>query len=181
MRWQDLFADLEGMLRHAERLERESEVAERTRHERAEVSWLDRAAASLGCELTVGTAGGRVRGRLDDLGQDWLLLEETSRRTVLVPTASVDDVVGLRRQADGYRGMGRRFGLVTALRAISRDRAAVALHHRSGTVTTGTIDVVGQDYVEVAEHPADVTRRGAAVTGQRVVTFAGLDVLRRAG
>ncbi|AKU16241.1 hypothetical protein [Luteipulveratus mongoliensis] len=180
MRWQDLFADLEGQLRHAEQRDRIAEVADRTRRERATVAWTDRAAVSVGSSITVVTAAGPVVGVLEDLGEDWLLLEETGRRTALVPTASVLSLVGLAQQSDGHRGFGRRFGLSVALRAVSRDRAPVVVHDVAGSATSGTIDRVGADYFDLAEHPADVVRRPGSITGERTVTFAALAVLRRA-
>lgn len=180
MRWQDLFADLEGQLRSADRRERDAEVAELTRHERASVGWLDRAAGSLGARITVHTIVGPVRGRLDDLGSDWLLLEEETRRSTLLSAAAVAGVTGLTQRADTDPGRGRRFGLRTALRALSRDRAVVTLGDAAGGMFTGTIDRVGADYLDLAEHPADVARRPAAVTGERLVTFSGLVLVRRA-
>ncbi|MDE9367733.1 hypothetical protein PZ938_19115 [Luteipulveratus sp. YIM 133132] len=180
MRWQDLFADLEGQLRQAQLRERDAEVADRTRRERATVSWTDRAAASIGATLTVATAAGRITGRLDDLGQDWLLLEESGRRSALVPVAAVVGVVGLAVHADDDHGLGRRFGLTVALRAVSRDRAPVVVHDVVGGVASGTIDRVGADHFDLAEHPPDLPRRPESVTGERVVPFAGLAVVRRA-
>ena len=128
--------------------------------------------------MVVTTAAGQVRGRLDDVGRDWMLLEETGRRTAVVPLAAITSVVGLSRHSDEDRGMGRRFGLGSALRAISRDRAPVAVHDDSGGLSTGTIDMVAADHLELAEHPADALRRGPAITGHRVIPFAALAVVR---
>ncbi|BDZ58843.1 hypothetical protein FB554_2045 [Barrientosiimonas humi] len=179
-RWQDLFADLEAQLRHAEQRELDAEVSDRTRRERSEVRWLDRAAANLGASLVISTAVGPVAGRLDDLGRDWLLLgDERGRQATLLPAAAVLGVSGLGRAADGDEGLGRRFGIGVALRAVSRDRAAVELRDTAGSHVAGTIDVVGADYLEVAEHPVDVPRRPDSITGMRVVTFAGLVLVRR--
>lgn len=181
MRWQDLFADLEAQLRHEQQRELDAEVSDRTRRERAEVSWSDRVAAALGATLTISTSVGDVTGRLDDLGRDWLLLEETGRRSALLPMSAVLRVAGVGPAVQSDPGMGRRFGLGVALRALSRDRAPVVAHDLSGGQTAGTIDVVGADYLEVAEHPVDVPRRPEFVTGRRLVTLSGLAVLRRAG
>jgi len=179
VRWQELFADLEAQLQHAGQRDRAAEIADRTRRERATVSWSDRAAASIGAAVTVVTAAGPVRGRLDDLGQDWLLLEEDGRRTALVPAAAVASMVGLTALSDDRLGLGRRFGLGVALRAISRDRAPVVVHDLAGGQASGTIDRVGADYFDLAEHPADLARRAESVTGERAVMFGQLAVLRR--
>ncbi len=180
MRWQELFADLEGQLVAAEREERRAQISERTRAERARVQLADRFAASRGRQVTMVTAAGPVSGRLDDLGRDWALIDETGRRAALVPLDAVVSVVGLVRGSDDDRGSGRRFGLGTALRGISRDRAAVAVHDRAGGLCTGTIDIVGADYLELSEHPADAVRRTGAITGRRVVPFGATAVVRRA-
>jgi hypothetical protein len=87
--------------------------------------------------------------------------------------------VGLGPAADPT-GAGRRFALGFALRGLSRDRAAVAVHDRSGAVHTGTIDAVGRDVLELSEHAADVARRPANLTGRRLVPFAAVVLVRPA-
>jgi hypothetical protein len=65
------------------------------------------------------------------------------------------------------------------MRAVSRDRAVVDVVDVDGAVLTGTIDGVGQNYVEVAEHSADVPRRAENVLAVRAVPFTGIAVVRR--
>ncbi|MEO5609711.1 MAG: hypothetical protein ABIQ61_08335, partial [Ornithinibacter sp.] len=92
MRWDGLFADLEGQLAADERRELDSEVAERTRRERAGVDLAGRLAAA-GEELTLTLDGGTsFAGTVADLGSDWMLLragEGVAGREVLVPLAGV--------------------------------------------------------------------------------------------
>lgn len=180
MRWQDLFADLEAQLVAEQRREVQAEVADRTRRERAEVTVLDRAARSVGRTVTVVTAAGVVRGLLEDLGKDWLLVQEHGRHAALLPMSGVTAIVGLAPRSDDDRGLGRRFGVGVALRAIARDRASVAIHDIAGGLATGTIDRVGADHLDLAEHPADAVRRTTALTGHRVIPFAAIGVVRRA-
>lgn len=178
MRWQDLFADLEAQLRHAQHQELSAQISDRTRAERAEVAWGDRLAAALGAHLNITTTGGAVSGGLEDLGRDWCLLSGAA--TTLVPFASVVSLSGLRPAAQTGQELGRRFGLAVALRAISRDRAAVEVRTAGASAgVTGTIDVVGADYLQLAEHAADVPRRPDFVTGERLVPFAALAFVRR--
>jgi len=75
MRWEGLFADLEGQLAAEQRRERDDEVAERTRRERALVTLPARLAAAVGGPLRIILVGGRqVDGDLEDLGEDWVLV-----------------------------------------------------------------------------------------------------------
>lgn len=179
MRWDDLFDDLEAQLAAAEREEALAEVPERTRTERAQVGWFDRVAGAVGETIACATPAGVVQGRIADLGKDWLVIEESGRGSALVPAVSVTSIGGLGRRSDAAPTAARRFGLGVALRAISRDRAPVALTDRAGGLWTGTIDFVGSDHVEVLLHPSDAVPRGSAVTGRRVIPWSAIAVVRR--
>lgn len=179
MRWDALFDDLEGQLAEAARREWEAEVADRTRKERAEVRWDERAAASIGCTLAVMTGAGRVTGVLRDVGRDWLLIDLVDDRPAIVPTRSVLSVSGLLARSESHPAR-RKFALGVALRAVSRDRLPVAVHDQRGGVVVGTLDLVGMDYLEIAEHPADTVRRDEAITGRRVIPFDAVASIERA-
>jgi hypothetical protein len=47
-------------------------------------------------------------------------------------------------------------------------------------VLGGTLDRVGADYVELAEHPADAPRRAEAVQGVRAIVIGAVAVVRTA-
>ena len=67
------------------------------------------------------------------------------------------------------------FGLGFALRALSRDRATVAVRLAGGgPVLVGTIDAVGADHLDVAEHPEGLPRRRENVTAVTTVPFAAI-------
>lgn len=180
MRWEGLFADLEGQLAAEERRELDDEVAERTRRERALVTLTDRLAGAAGSPVRLGLGTGiRVQGVLADLGDGWVLLRaQGSGREQLVPTASVSTVSALGARVEAARS-ARRFGLGYALRALSRDRATVALSLAGGgaapgAVLIGTIDAVGADHLDLAEHPEGVPRRRENVTALTTVPFRAL-------
>lgn len=174
MRWEALFADLEAQLEAEERWGLEAEVADRTRRERAAVGLHDRLAAAGDRTLVVRLSGGSaLSGTVADVGRDWLLLAGGAARPTLVPFTAVLSVTGLGRRA-APAGVARRFGIGAALRVLSRDRATVALTDTAAAVTTGTIDAVGSDYLELSEHPADEPRRAGSVVGRRVVPFSAL-------
>jgi hypothetical protein len=176
MRWEGLFADLEGQLAAERRRERDDEVAERTRRERALVTLPGRLAAAVGAPVRISLSGGRqVEGDLQDLGEDWVLVRTAAdAHEVLVPLAAVVALRSLGSQSAPARS-ARRFGLGYALRALSRDRATVVVSVQGdGPRLLGTIDAVGADHLDLAEHLEGVPRRRENVTAVATVPFAAL-------
>ena len=204
MRWEGLFADLEGQLAAEERRELDDEVAERTRRERALVTLADRLAGAVGSTVRLGLGAGlHVQGDIADLGDGWVLLRDPATgREHLVPTAAVVTVSALGARVETARA-ARRFGLGYALRALSRDRATVAISlsgvgasagagvsagpgagpgsgvgfgwsAAGGSVLVGTIDAVRADHLDLAEHPEGVPRRRGNVTAMTTVPFQAL-------
>ena len=182
MRWQALFDDLEAQLAAAEAAELQAEVADRTRREAGLVRMVDRLDAATGQEVSVALGpAGMLRGRLLDAGTDWLLVEETGAREVLVPLGAVLGITGLVAQSGvpGAEGeVGRRLDLRWALRALARSRAGVALVLRDGSGISGTLDRVGTDHVDVAEHAPGESRRASAVRQVRLIPLAALVLVR---
>ncbi len=180
MRWDDLFADLEGQWDRELRRDLDHEVADRTRRERASLGLYERLAAAGDATLRVTVRSGDVlTGGVRDVGDGWLLLGADPTHLALVPFGGVVAVSGLGQRAAAALP-GRRFGLGYALRGLSRDRAVLALTDVTGGVLTGTIDAVGSDVVDLTEHAADAPRRPENVTGRRVVPFAAIAALRPA-
>ena len=176
MRWDRLFEDLEAQGAAQDRLELDAEVAERTRLERARITTGERVAGSLGVPVTVRLRGGLVRrGRIEDSGDGWILLAEEAGRQLLVSTAAVVGISGLRRPRDDSRS--RRFGFGAAVREISRDRRSVVVLDVDGGSVHGTIDAVGADAFDLAEHPLDSPRRPENITGERLVPFGAVAVI----
>jgi hypothetical protein len=182
MRWQALFDDLEGQLEAAEAAELQAEVAHRTRREVALLSVVDRLRPVEGHPVAVSVFGaGTVHARLLDTGVDWLLLEENGAREVLVPLPAVLGVsgVGARSEAPGAGGeVARRLDLRWALRGLARSRAGVSVVLRDGSAVTGTLDRVGADHVEVAEHPPGEARRAGSVRQVRLVPLPAVSLVR---
>jgi hypothetical protein len=182
VRWEALFADLDAQFDAAEAAELAAEVSDRTRRELARVRLVDRLRASIGLEVTVGVPHlGSLHGQLTGVGPDWLLLAEAPGREALVPLAAAAAVGGLGPTADepGREGeVAAGLGLRYALRLLVRDRARVAVTLADARTITGTLDRVGADFVDIAEHAPDVARRNPA----QVVTlpFTGLVVIRSA-
>lgn len=180
MRWDGLFDDLEGQWLAEQRRERDAEVADRTRAERARVLLVERLAASRGHSLSLTLAGGEtVAGELTDLGADWLLLIDRAGHEVLLATAAVVAIAGLGRASEPAV-TARRFTMGYALRALARDRATVVVTDVAGGRIAGTVDAVGKDWCDISEHPIDEARRPGQVRARRTVPTGAIVMVRSA-
>lgn len=218
MRWDDLFADLEGQLATA--LDRESAGLdlEEERLRLARLSLRERLAV-LGSAQPAGltiqlVSGASLRLALRSSGRDWLAGElatppgasmpsgasrpsgapmqpDAARRSVIVPEWSiatvslVPDAVPDSLATPGSEQLGEslaaRLGIAFVLRELCRRRALVELDTVVGGFT-GTIDRVGRDHLDLAEHEPGVPRRASAVRRIRIVAFPALLAVRsRAG
>ncbi len=181
MRWDRLFDDLQAQLDADGQRELDLEVSDRTRRERAQVGLHERLIAHRGQGVELRLAAGvLVSGTVADAGSDWLLIEDPGERGSLVPFAAIVAISGLGVRAATGPGVAtaKRFGLGYALRGLSRDRAVVSVTDIAGSVTTGTIDAVGADALDLSEHPADVARRAENILARRVIPFTAIVVVR---
>lgn len=179
MRWSELFEDLEAQLAAAEAAELRDEVAEHTRASTGAVHLSERFAADLNRRVRLRLGGGlTLEGALAEIGEGWLLLRERTSagdRDTLVTAHALRAVQGLSGRSDrGRPGRVRPLGLRQVLRGLSRDRALVQLRDTDGISTTGTIDRVGADHLDIGAHPADLPRRGPAVHSVVTVPYAAL-------
>ncbi len=182
MRWSALFADLEAQLEAAEAAELSAEVADRSRREAALLTLVGRLRPAVGQPLVVHVPGGAVlRGTLRECGVDWALLEEQGAGDVLVPLGAVLGVTGAGLRAvppDDGGAVGARLDLRYALRGLARSRTGVALVLLDGSQVTGTLDRVGADHVDLAEHAPGEPRRRGAVRAVRLVPLRALVAVR---
>lgn len=182
MRWDELFSDLDAQLSAAEAAELAAEVADRTRHAVGQLRLVDRLRPALSAGVVLQVAGaGTVRGTLVDAGTDWLLLHELGARELLVPMAALLSVSGVGGAAEvpGSEGdVVRRLDFRWALKGLVRSRSGVQVVLREGSVLTGTLDRVGADHLDVAEHAPGEARRAGAVRQVRLVPFDAIGALR---
>lgn len=182
MRWQQLFADLQAQFEQEESAEERAEAGSRARAEIGALALVDRLRGSIGGQLSLTVCGaGQLAGDLEEVGADWLLLADDAGRDVLVATAAVRAVTGLGRRTGtpGTPSLVRgRLDLRHALRGLARDRATVQVVLDDGAVLVGTVDRVGADYLELAEHAADTPRRAEVVSGVRAVVISAVAVVR---
>lgn len=180
MRWENLFGDLEARFDDLDRAQQEAERADRERVAAGEITAVERIRGAVGYRVFVRTrSGGQLPGELRRVGPDWLLLQESPGRELLVPLASVVAVDGLvRGTGEALSVVESRLGLRHALRGIARDRAPVAVTLVGGTELTGTLDRVGFDFVELATHSPWEVRRAEVVHSVQLLPFGGVDHVR---
>jgi hypothetical protein len=181
VRWDELFDDLEAQAAVLERVERASEVADRTRAEVGRLTLVNRLRGAAEGELSVTLFGaGVLSGTLIRVGADWFLLACPSE--VLVPLSAVAAVSNLPLGSVSPAAVGAvesRLALASVLRAIAVDRARVTVVLRDGTTIAGTPDRVGSDFFDVASHDADVAPRAAAVTARTTVPYSAIATVVR--
>ncbi len=182
MRWDKFFDDLAGQASSAMGAELLGEVEERSRDEVGRLSLATRLAGSSAHPLTVDLVdGASVTGRPLDVGDGWLCLASAADE-VIVPLPALAGIRWATRvsgAADGSPGASG-FGLRPVLRALVRRRVYVRLSTRGGSTAGGTLEGVGADHVELAEHPADRPRRADEVRAFRLVPFDALLTVRYA-
>jgi len=182
MRWQQLFADLQAQFEQEEVSAERAEAGSRARAEVGGLLLADRVRGAVGAPVALTVRGaGQVVGDLVELGADWLLVSDDLGRDVLVASTAVRAVAGLGRRTAASETPGpvcARLDLRRALRGLARDRATVQLVLDDGSVLVGTVDRVGADYLELAEHAVDAARRAEAVQGVRAVVLSAVAVVR---
>jgi sRNA-binding regulator protein Hfq len=183
MRWDALFEDMEAQFAAENRLQQESEIAERVRIDAAGVGMADRLRASINLRVTVHlVSGSTLSGLLSHAGSQLLVLNEQQHQ-VLVPYAAIGRCSGLARHAVTEPSIVRQSpGLGSALRALARDRSHLALTLAGGsqgeTTLHGVIDRVGSDYVDLAVTAPGEARRAANVIEMAAVPFTALCAIR---
>lgn len=179
-RWDALFEDLEAEAAAQEAADLRAEVTERTRRELGSLRLIDRLRAADGRTLRIDLRSGDVvAGRLADVGADWVLIRDGAG-TALVALAQVISLSGLGpgSATPGSEGrVGAALDLRHPLRRLCRSRVAVLVTTAGGATVGGTIDRVGADFVDVAQHPPDAPRRADA--GQiRAIPIAAVALVR---
>jgi hypothetical protein len=183
MRLDALFEDLESQFDALQDGDLYGEVADRIRAEVGKITVLDRLRGAVGTVVRVElTHAEPVHGTLSRVGKDCLLLEAERREEWLIPVTALTAVHGLGPWAEPAEGaVAAKLGLAHLLRGIARDRSPVTLYCAAGSAhpVTGTIDRVGADFLEVAEHPLDAPRRRTEVYNSRLVPTQTLTAVRR--
>lgn len=192
VRWDELFADLEGQLEQELDAERFELAAEEERLRLGRLALRDRLLA-----MSRGDAAVRlvfaddetIELRVDTAGRDWVAGESSTgavRRAVVVPLTAIAAILpsgdqlgrGLQAQPpDTASELAGRLGLAFVLRDLCRRRVTVELRTALGR-HHGTIDRVARDHLDLAEHDAELPRRDRVVRRTRIVPFGGIRWVR---
>lgn len=196
MRWDDLFDDLESQLEQELGAEEGDLLAEEERLRLGRLTLRDRLIAMCrpghGVEqLKLAMRDGSVLTvAVGSVGRDWLAGELIGARrgSCIVPLTAVTALLPSPEQLArsvvvepvGERpvSLSARLGLAFVLRDLCRRRAAVDLGTAAGERLHGTVDRVGRDHLDLAEHEAGVPRRAASVGRIRILPFDELLVVR---
>jgi hypothetical protein len=181
MRWEALFADLEAQALGWQLAERETEVADRTRGEVAQISMVSRLRHRAGAPIRLQVVGaGAVSGRLNRVGPDWTLV--TTPDETVVATAAISAVHDLPWESTPTETISQveaRMRLTSVLRAIARDRSTVVICLRDASTLIGTPDRVGADWVDLAAHEPGQAPRRSTVLSRSTVPLAAIATVRR--
>jgi hypothetical protein len=148
-------ADLVALAAAEADLERDAEVAERTRIERTSILLVDRLRGARGPIEVSTLGGGRHVGLVVDTGDGWLLLADVSARGTpmtgghLVVLESLVAVRGLGR-AVAVPGQVRPRSLTAVLRDWCRDRAEVSVRTTGGGMLHGLASATFADHLELS-------------------------------
>ncbi len=185
MRWDHLFDDLAGQLEHELQAEQADLRDEEERLRLGRLPLRERLVALRDAEdpglhsLRFRLRSGAVlRLRIRTVGRDWLagdVEEPPGRDQAIVPFPAVDAL--LLTPAQALRSLepvverselAARLGVAFLLRDLCRRRSVVTIRTLAGDAT-GTIDRVGRDHVDLAEHDREVPRRSQHVQQVRVI------------
>ncbi len=137
-------------------LERDAEVAERTRIERSALTLADRLRGAHAPVELATRGGGRHGGRVGEVGDGWVVLlhvppgSSSATAEHLVVVASVVAVRGLGRPLVRDEGRLPERTLGSVLRSWCRDRSHVSVLLTEGEVVAGLASAAYADYLELS-------------------------------
>lgn len=197
MRWERLFQDLEDQLDRETDAELEDIARDEERLRIARMSLMERVRDFLGQprevpELLISVSQLILSSAVIRCGRDWMLVQVREPMslagTALVPITAVRSIrIGatrdneLRRHsgdalAETQRGLTSEIALTFVLRDLCRRRRHVTL--RCGlSETSGTIERVGKDHMDIAVHSARLPRSAQPVSHVEIVPLVRIDLI----
>lgn len=196
MRWDNLFDDLASQLEQELGAEDIDLLAEEERLRLGRLGLRDRLRALMSATSATDplrlmlSDGSRTSLVLGAVGRDWIAGEQAGDgmhpASCIIPIAAVSGCLPTPEQMvaslesgpePGVGSLAARLGLPFVLRDLCRRRAALNIR-TTRELLHGTIDRVGRDHVDLAEHEPGVARRERAVRAIRLLPLAELVLVR---
>lgn len=163
----------------------DEQIDELQRAGRASRRLLDRLrSASLARIDLVSSGQGRdsdsrsVAGAVVAVGRDVVVIAAESGDWA-VPLWGIAGVVNLVESTHAAESPLDRLGLAAVARSWARDRSIVRVHRGAAPSLDGTIDDVGADFVDLAEHDPGEPRRSESVRRLVTVPFGSMTAIMR--
>lgn len=155
----------------------DADIAEVERAARAEARLLDRLRAQREVSLEI-VDGGLVRGLVAAVGRDVVVLAADDGDWA-VPAWGITAIINPIEGVEPARSLSERLGLASIARSWARQRSLVRVMRVDGAPLDGTIDAVGADHVELAEHDPGEPRHPGAVRRQVMIPLGAISAIRR--
>jgi hypothetical protein len=176
-RFDALLAGIAAEMEAADAAALDADIAEVERAARAEARLLDRVRAQREVSLEI-VDGGLVRGLVAAVGRDVVVLAADDGDWAVPAwgiTAIINPIEGIERA----RSLSERLGLASVARSWARQRSLVRVMRVDGAPLDGTIDAVGADHLELAEHDPGEPRHPGAVRRQVMIPLGAISAIRR--
>jgi hypothetical protein len=169
-----VFDELEAEFEAGLRREAEQEAVAAVRTELGATLLWEQLARRLGGEATIIAGARTFRGTAVASYPEFLVLRAADGTEHLIRYGAAVSVA-LPAEPPALRptpaSATRRYQLALALRELARRREPVRVELVDATRCDGTIEAVGSDYLEIAEHELGEARRRVAVRARRFVGF----------
>ena len=176
-RFDDLLAGILAEAEAADAASMDADIAEVERAARAESRLLDRLRGQRqASEEVVG--GGQVTGLVAAVGRDVIVLSADDGDWV-IPAWALVAVIELGGGAREATSPSERLGFASVSRAWARQRSVVRVLRMGEGPLDGTIDAVGADHLDLAEHDPGEPRRAEAVRRRVTVPLGAIGAIRR--
>ena len=176
-RFDDLINGIAAEVEAADAAALDADIAELERAERAASRLLDRLRAQRELRLELG-GGPLVTGLIATVGRDVVVLSAQDGDWA-VPLWGIVAVVELGPGSREPVAAHERLGLASVARAWARQRSVVRVFRLEASPLDGTIDAVGADHLDLADHDPGEPRRPEAVRRQVTVPLGAIAAIRR--
>ena len=176
-RFDELLAGIVAEADAADAAALDADIAEVERAVRAESRLLDRLRAQRMASIEI-VGGGQVRGLVAAVGRDVVVIAADDGDWA-IPAWGMAAVIELSAGAREALSPRERLGLASVARAWARQRSVVRVLRVGAGPLDGTIDAVGADHLDLAEHDPGEPRRIEAVRRQVSIPLGAVAALRR--